>query len=75
MATAIYCDNAVWGFTLLAIAQAMAGQATAAAETVAALRQKHPRFNLGVFRRHEPYRDAETLNRLTALLANAGLSE
>lgn len=65
----------VWGYTLLATAQAMAGQAAAATETVAAMRQAHPRFNLAMYRRHEPYRDAGTLNRITTLLAAAGVPD
>lgn len=65
----------VYGFTLQAIAEAMAGHEAAAAETVAALRSAHPRFTLSMFRRHEPYRDAEILNRITDLLQKAGIPE
>lgn len=65
----------VYGFTLLATAQAMDGQSAGAAETVRAMRQAHPRFTLAMFRRHEPYRDARTLNRIVALLQTAGIPD
>ena len=65
----------VYGYTLLATAQAMAGDTAAAADTVAALRQAHPRFTLAMFRRHEPYRDAKVLNNITALLRQAGIPD
>lgn len=65
----------VYGFTLLATAQGMAGQFAKAAETVAALRQVHPQFTLAMFRQHEPYRDAETLDQITALLSKAGVPD
>lgn len=67
--------NTVYGYTLLATAQGMAGQVAAAAETIAALRTVHPWFTLAHFLRHEPYRDAETLDRITALLRIAGVPE
>jgi len=67
--------STVYGFTLLATAQAMAGKPAAAAETVAALRQMHPRFTIAMFRRHEPYRDLETLNHIAHLLQKAGIPE
>lgn len=63
----------VYGYTLLATAQAMGGQASAAAKTVAAMRQAHPRFTLTEFQWHEPYRDAETLDRISSLLRKAGI--
>jgi TolB-like protein len=65
----------VYGYTLLATAQGMAGQPAAAAETVAAMRHEHPRFTLAMFRRHEPYRDTDTLNRIVALLKRAGIPD
>jgi len=65
----------VYGYTLLATAQAMDGQTTAAAETVATLRQAHPRFTIAIFRRHEPYRSPETINHIAALLHRAGIPE
>ena len=65
----------VYGFTLLATAQAMDGQAERAVETVRAMRQAHPRFTLAMFRRHEPYRDANTLDRIVALLKTAGIPD
>lgn len=65
----------VYGFTLLATAQAMDGQSARAAETVRAMRQAHPRFTLAMFRRHEPYRDAKTLNRIVAHLQTAGIPD
>ena len=65
----------VYGYTLLATAQAMGGQTSAAAKTIAAMRQEHPRFTLEMFRQHEPYRDVDTLNRITALLRKAGIPE
>ena len=65
----------VYGYTLLATAQGMAGQSAAAAETVAAMRQLHPHFTLAVFRHHEPYRNAETLNRIVDILKAAGIPE
>lgn len=69
----LHVPASVYGYTLLATAQAMAGQTAVAAETVAALRRAHPRFTLTMFRRHEPYRDPETLNRIVALLQTAGV--
>ncbi|WP_298850962.1 winged helix-turn-helix domain-containing protein [uncultured Ruegeria sp.] len=65
----------VYGYTLLATAQGMAGQSKLAAETVAAMRQTHPRFTLAMFRQHEPYRDAEILKRITDLLRKAGIPD
>lgn len=65
----------VYGYTLLATAQAMNGQTSAAAETVAAMRQAHPRFTLAMFRRHEPYADPEILNRIATLLQQAGIPD
>ncbi len=65
----------VYGYTLLATAQAMDGQKTTAADTIAAMRQTHPRFTLAMFRRHEPYHDVEILNRITALLQDAGIPD
>lgn len=65
----------VYGYTLLATAQGMAGQFAAAAETVQTMRQAHPRFTLAIFRQHEPYRDSDTLNRIVDLLKTAGVPD
>ena len=65
----------VYGYTLLATAQGMAGQPAAAAETVRAMRKAHPQFTLEMFRQHEPYRDAQTLNHIVAHLKMAGIPD
>lgn len=71
----IRVPTTVYGFTMLATAQAMDGQTEGAAETVAAMRQAHPSFSLAMFRRHEPYQDAESLNHIVALLKKAGIPD
>lgn len=65
----------VYGFTLLATAQALDSQAAAAADTITDMREMHPHFTLAMFRRHEPYRDADTLDRIIALLKKAGIPD
>ena len=62
----------VYGYTLLATAQALGGHKTAAADTIASMCQAHPRFTITMFRRHEPYRDAVPLNRIVDQLHAAG---
>ena len=63
----------VYGYTLLATAQGLAGQKDAAKETVAALRLSHPQFSLEIFRRHEPFREDQILEKLASQLRDAGL--
>ncbi len=64
-----------YAYTLLATAHAMAGQPAAAAESIAVMRHAHPRFTLEIFRRHEPYREAETLDKIVAHLRRAGIPD
>jgi hypothetical protein len=63
----------VYGHTLLAIAQALSGQTSAAANTITAMREAHPRFTLAMLRRHEPFRDTVLLDRMVTLLKKAGV--
>lgn len=65
----------VYGYTLLATTQGLAGQKAAARDTVAALRRAHPGFTLDTFRKHEPFRDADMLAVLMSELEEAGLPE
>lgn len=60
---------------MLRLARLADGQPDAAAETIAVMPQAHPRFTLKVFRRQEPYREAEVLDKIVTLLRRAGIPD
>ena len=65
----------LFAHTALALAYGFAGEATQAQDTIRAFRKIYPRYTLADFAAHEPFQDQAILDRVLAVLRDAGLSD